>query len=219
MAGLAVLLLILLLLATPGLAIYLACRWVHTRRTNAGAERRGERIAIALVGTLAISSPYLLFKAGELHFALSRVPQPLDVSWIEYRLEHSWGFGLPGDNETGFIIYRMTGGSARWARNQGQNLGALLPGGAAVWHMTPVDESGDHDRWHTYDSASTTSDQAANLKGYLDTYGYSIPIEKGPDIEFNDAIQNPGSFYSYGRGSSVIVVDPKRGKIYVAYPG
>lgn len=101
MAGLAVLLVILLLLATPGLAIYLACRWFRTRRINAGGERRGERIAIALAAALAISSPYLLFKAAELYFALSRIPQPLQVFWIEYRLEQAGGLGLPGGNETG----------------------------------------------------------------------------------------------------------------------
>lgn len=219
MAGLAVLLLILLLLATPGLAIYLACRWVYRTRINAGEERRGERIAIALAGALAMSSPYLLFKAGEVYFALSRLPQPLQISWIEYRLEQGWGLGLPGDNETGFVIYRMTSGSAEWARSQGQNLGAMLPGGSAVWHLTPVDESGADNPWHQYDSASSPRSHAANLKEYLDKYGFPIPVEDGRDIEFNDAIQNPGSFYSYGRGGSVTVVDPKRGKIYLAYAG
>lgn len=217
MAGLAVLLLILLLLATPGLAIYLACRWVYRRRINPGQDRRGERIAIAFSGALAISSPYLVFKACEIYFALSYVPQPLQVFWIEYRLEQAGGLGLPGGNETGFVVYRMTGKSAEWTRSRGQNLGAILPGGSTVWHPTPIDDRGAHDRWHANDSASAPPDHAPNLEEYLDRYGFSIPIENGRDIEFNDAIQNPGSFYSYGRSGSVIVVDPKRGKIYVAY--
>lgn len=121
-------------------------RWLRTRWVNAGGERRGERIAIVLAGALAISSPYLLFKAYELHFVLSRVPEPLRVSWIGYRLEQSWGIGMPGDKETGFVVYRMTDRSAEWARNQGQNLGASLPGGSTSWHQTPVDESGTHNR-------------------------------------------------------------------------
>lgn len=219
MAGFAVLLFILLLLAIPVLGLYLLYRWLRTRWVKAGDERRGERIAIVLAGALAISSPYLLFKAYELHFVLSRVPEPLRVSWIEYRLEQSWGIGMPGDNETGFVVYRMTGRSAEWARSQGQNLGASLPGGSTSWHQTPVDESGTHNRWHHYDSASAPRRHAANLKEYLDKYGFSIPLENGRDIEINDAIQHPGSFYSYGRGGSVTVVDPKRGKIYFAYAG
>ena len=219
MAGFAVLFFFLLVLATPVLGLYFVCRWLRTRWVNAGGEQRGERIAIVLAGALAICSPYLLFKAYELHFVLSRVPEPLRVFWIEYRLEQSWGIGLPGDKETGFVVYIMTDRSAEWARNQGQNLGASLPGGSTSWHQTPVDESGTHNRWHHYDSASASRRHAANLKEYLDKYGFSIPLGNGRDIEINDAIQHPGSFYSYGRGGSVTVVDPKRGKIYFAYAG
>lgn len=113
----------------------------------------------------------------------------------------------------------MTGGSVEWARSRGQNLGAMLPGGSTVWRPTPVDDSGDLDRWHANDSASAPPDHAPNLKEYLDRYGFSIPIENGRDVEFNDAIRKPGSFYSYGRGGSVTVVDPQRGKMYVAYAG
>ncbi|WP_394658122.1 hypothetical protein, partial [uncultured Novosphingobium sp.] len=59
----------------------------------------------------------------------------------------------------------------------------------------------------------------ASLQEYLDKYGFSIPIEKGVDREFNDAIQKPGSFYKYERGGSVTVIDIARGKIYFAYAG
>lgn len=219
MAGFVVLLCFLLLLVLPLLGLYLLDRWLRARWVNAGDEHRGEGIAIVLAGALAISSPYLAFKAYELHFVLSRVPEPLHVSWIEYRLEKSWGIGMPGDNETGFVIYRMTSGSTDWARKQGQHLGDKLPGGSAEWHQTPVDESGAHNRWHQYDSTSEPHGRKANLAEYLDKYGFPIPIEKGRDAEINYAVQNPGSFYSYERGGSVTVISPTQGKIYFAYAG
>lgn len=212
MAGFAIYFFILLLPAIPIVAIYLLYRWLRTRWINADEGHRGERIAIVLAGALAVTSPYSLFKAYELHVVLARVPEPLHVSWIEYRLEEAWGIGLPGDNETGFVVYRMTAGSTDWARSKGRNLGSMLPGGSSNWRPTPVDDNSSRNRWHR-------NGDAANLKQYLGTYGFPIPLEDGRDIEFNDAVQHPGSFYSYGLGGSVTVVDPKRGKIYFAYAG
>lgn len=58
-----------------------------------------------------------------------------------------------------------------------------------------------------------------DLVEYLDKYGFSIPIEEGRLDEANKAIQSGGSFYSYGKGGSVTIVDPARGKVYFAYAG
>ena len=61
---------------------------------------------------------------------LARVPEPLEVASIEYRLEESWGLGfLPGDNQTGFAVCRLTDASTGWARSQGGRLGEMLPRG------------------------------------------------------------------------------------------
>ena len=219
MAGFALLLGLLLLLILPVVGLYHLCRWLYARWVDASGAHRSRRVAIVLAGALVVSSPYLLFKGYELHFVLSRVPEPLHVSWIEYRLEEAWGIGMPGDNETGFVVYRMTDRSAEWARSKKHRLGDMLPGGSASWHPTPVDESGPHNTWHQYDSDPALRDHKANVSEYLGKYGFSIPLEKGRDTEADDAIQHPGSFYSYGRGGSVTIVDPRRGKIYYAYAG
>lgn len=82
------------------------------------------RIAIVCTGLLIVTSPYLLFKAYELHTALAKIPRPLHVAWIEYRLEKSFGgIGFPSDNETGFIVYRLSASSTQWARSRGRGLG------------------------------------------------------------------------------------------------
>lgn len=211
---------IILILLTPvaligGVLFLLRKRW---QRTN--PEQRNRRAAIVLAGLLVVTSPYLLFKAYELRFVLARVPSPLHVAWIEYRLEDSFGgIGLPGDNETGFVVYRLTDASAQWARSKGARLGEALPGGAESWHATPVDDSGARHRWHHYDSEAEKRGYPATIAEYLDAYGFSIPIEKGRDDEANRAIRASGSFYSYGRGGSVTIVDPARGKVYFAYAG
>lgn len=126
---------------------------------------------------------------------------------------------MPGDNETGFVVYRLTERTTLWARSKGSRLGEALPGGRTSWHATPVDETGSRNRWHDYDSEAERHRHRATIREYLDTYGFSIPVEKGQDDEANRAIREAGSFYSYGRGGSVTIVDPARGKVYFAYAG
>jgi hypothetical protein len=54
---------------------------------------------------------------------------------------------------------------------------------------------------------------------YLGKYGFLIAIEEIRVAEVDQAIQTPGSFYKVGRGGSVTVVDPIRGKVYFFYAG
>ncbi|KAA9020140.1 MULTISPECIES: hypothetical protein [Sphingobium] len=220
MTGFAIFLGIILILLTPLILIGALLVLLRRKFRATQHEDRAKRIAIVLAGIAVIASPYLTFKAYELHFVLARVPSPLHVAWIEYRLEDSFGgIGMPGDNETGFVVYRLTEGTAEWARSKGSRLGEALPGGRTSWHATPVDETGSRNRWHHYDSEAERHRHPVTIREYLDTYGFSIPVETGRDDEANRAIREAGSFYSYGRGGSVTIVDPARGKVYFAYAG
>ncbi|OCP01760.1 MULTISPECIES: hypothetical protein [unclassified Ensifer] len=197
------------------------------RRT--GPDQVVRRRLILAFGLLAIVAPYVASKIAERNHVLSRVPEPLEVAEIEYRLEELFGVGfMPGDNETGFVVYRLTEDSADWARKQGSRLGDRLPGAKGVWRATPVEDRSDEatvSLWHHYDDRPQMMDaerperHLASLEEYLEKYGFSIPIEKGRTDEANKAIQSGGSFYSYGKGGSVTVVDPARGKVYFAYAG
>ncbi|WP_246728497.1 hypothetical protein [Microvirga terricola] len=180
---------------------------------------------IVIAGLLLVGVPYLLVQRYEHQLLLARVPAPLEVASVEYQLEESWGVGfMPGDNETGFVVYRLTNASAEWARNQGSRLGDMLPGGASRWHPTPVKNAHDNG-WHPYDhdpqmmSAQRAEQHLPTIAEYLEKYGFTIPIESGRDSEADQSIQSEGSFYSYGRGGSVTIVDPIRGKVYFAYAG
>jgi hypothetical protein len=191
--------------------------------------RRGQifkRTTIIVVGLFLISWPYIAIKVYERKALLARVPKPLQVASVEYRLEESWGLGfMPGDNETGFVVYRLTDASSEWARRQGPSLGKMLPGGAANWRPTPVDDIGDQKLWHPYDddpqmmSHGRPKQHPPTIFEYLEKYGFTIPIEEGRDDEADRAIQAEGSFYSYGKGLSVTIIDPIHGKVYFAYAG
>lgn len=179
-----------------------------------------KRLCIVGAGAVVIACPYLTFKVWELNFILARVPDPLHASWIEYRVETASGIGMPGDNETGFVVYRLTRDSARWARTRAARLEELLPGGSRNWQPTPVaDWSDGGSRWHPYDDDHPTPAHAPDIKEFLGKYGFEISIEPARADEFNRAIQASGSFYSYGPGGSVTIVDPRRGKVYFAYAG
>lgn len=220
MTGFAIFLGIILVLLTPFILIGALLALLRKKFRATQHQDRAKRIAIVLAGLAVIASPYLIFKAYELHFVLARVPTPLHVAWIEYRLEDSFGgIGMPGDNETGFVVYRLTERTAQWARSKGSRLGEALPGGRTNWYATPVDETSSGNRWHHDDSEAERHRHPATIREYLDTYGFSIPVERGRDDEANRAIREAGSLYSYGRGGSVTIVDPARGKVYFAYAG
>ncbi|MBY5358783.1 hypothetical protein HFO97_02040 [Rhizobium leguminosarum] len=215
---------LLIIAAIAALFFGLRRMWRRTR-----PNQRLLRTLIIALCLGAIALPYVAIKIGERNYVLARVPKPLEVAEIEYRLEESWGVGfMPGDNETGFVVYRLTDVSADWARKQGRQLGNMLKGAKGAWRETPVDDRSDETaigQWHPYDRDSDMmaverpKRHPATIFEYLEKYGFTISIEHGRDDEANQSIQSSGSFYSYGEGGSVTIVDPGRGKVYFAYAG
>ena len=179
-----------------------------------------KRFGFCGTGILVIALPYLTYKAWEYSVVFARVPEPLQSSWIEYRVEEAWGIGLPGDAETGIVVFRLTSSSAAWARAKAADLGHFLPGGSQEWQPTPVDDRPDGGkRWHLHDGRGPPPPHGPDIKEYLDKFGFSIPVDRRRIDEVNRAIRTPGSFYSYGRGGRVTIVDPQSGKVYFAYAG
>lgn len=178
-----------------------------------------ERLGFLGVGLVAISSPYTAFKIHELNLVFERVPDPLRAIWIEYREEKSWGHGLPGDAETGVVVYRLTDGSARRAQAEGDRLRESLPGGYESWHPTPI-ANWDYDGspWRKSRDNIKNSPHGPDIKEYLDKYA-PIPIDQQRIDEINQAIRTTGSFYSYGRGGSITIVSPMNEKVYFAFAG
>lgn len=214
----------LLAFATLGF-VAIVLRFFFWLWQQTGSDQKLARGLIVIMTIAFVVSPYVAYKIYERAAVLARVPKPLEVATVEYRLEESWGIGGPGDNETGFVVYRLTASSAEWARSRGNNLGTMLAGGGeAKWHPTPVGANGDQEIWYPSNvDRSTRVDRSGGhlpvIDEFLVRYGFPISVEKGRDADANSAIQTSGSFYSYGRGGSVTIVDPKRGKVYFAYAG
>ena len=62
-------------------------------------------------------------------------------------------------------------------------------------------------------TAEKASSYRYSVLTFLSLYGFEIPLAKGVVAEADDAIAKSGSFYAYGRGGSVTIVDPIRGKV------
>ena len=217
---LATLTVIMVLIVAAIVAVFLALRRLWRKTKPGQTVARGLIVALGLG---IIASCYVGLKINERNFVLARVPAPLDVAEIEYRQEELWGLGfMPGDNETGLVVYRLTDKSAEWARSKGNQLPDALLGEQQVWAQTPVADKDDE--WgfqETYDpKTGRTSDRAPpDISGFLGKFGFDIEVEDVLQNEVNKAVQSPGSFYSYGSGGSVTIVDPANGKVYFAYAG
>ena len=201
-------------------AVFLALRrlWRNTKPGQTAA-----RGVIVALGLGIIASCYVGLKIHERNFVLARVPAPLDVAEIEYRQEELWGLGfMPGDNETGLVIYRLTDKSAEWARSKGNQLPDALAGEQKTWAQTPVtdnDEKWGFDENYDLTTGRTRDRSPPDILGFLGKYGFDIEVEDALQSEVNKAVQTPGSFYSYGPGGSVTIVDQANGKVYFAYAG
>ena len=58
-----------------------------------------------------------------------------------------------------------------------------------------------------------------NIRDYLDKYGFIIEIDRNIEDSINDAIRNPGSYYIYNSGGSLIVVVPSASQVFFIYAG
>lgn len=182
------------------------------KATPAGGHLR--RTGIVFAAALSVCSPYIIWKAHQITLIFAPVPKPLHALWIEYSVEKSGG---PGDNETGFVVYRLTSGSADWAKSQGAALDVALDAKDGIWTSTPVDdmflESGKCDD----DDDRNKPLCQANFGKYLNRRGYGVPVDKNWLARANHVARTPGSFYRYGRSGQLTIVDASAGKVYFAY--
>ena len=150
---------------------------------------------------------------------LSFVPDALGVDDIDYVEEQSWGIpllGLPGDNETGIIVYELPGDAAETLAKEGLHYLQNLP---ANPRSRGRDWRGSYNRWQT-----TPFDDAARVRmtwAYTDIprdCGFCIRIDPGVWAEVKRIVSAPGSYYAFGR-IGVIVVSPRQRKVVYMYNG
>jgi hypothetical protein len=151
------------------------------------------------------------------------VPADLEVISVIYDKQKDWGtplLRLPGDNETGLIVFGlpdpvaekiMTDGVAYF--NRPANVARRFGGQTTYmeWQETPLVPSA---KW----TASDQQPSRINIEDYLNKYGFGIEIDKGIEVMVNESLSTPGNYYSYGRYGLVIVI-PKARRVVYTYAG
>ena len=215
MTQLIVVIVLLLLLALIGGLLYVAIRCAILFPK-----------AFLLVTVVIICSAVTYYKHLEIAYRLSFVPERLKVEKILYAKEESWGFG-PGGNETGVIVYELPEAIAKQISKDGINHLSSLPhqsteshdwhGRYEKWHSTPIPYS---DNWAGTKSESKTNPGAfvAEIKMYLNRYGFSIPIDPNIEAEIDYTISEKDSFFAYGR-IGLIIINPRARRVIYAYNG
>jgi len=150
---------------------------------------------------------------------LGRLPRELHVSKTLYR--HEKVFGLdPGGNETGFIVYALPEAAIKRVRSSGMAyVGQLnIKKGRFNWYQgwseTPVPTLG----WCCTPKSVAVA-AGVHSENYLSRWGFGIPIAKPLLEEVDEVLNNPGSFYTYGQGGSLLIIAPARKKVYLLYAG
>lgn len=142
----------------------------------------------------------------EREFRLSIVPEKLSVSNIIYIKEEVFGFG-PGGNETGVLAYELPDKIASDIENIGIEYFA---------NLTPRQRN-NRDLYQKWRKTPITD--IDKIEDHLNRYGYSILIDKQIENEIDEAISKPGSFVVNGRGGSILIVNPKTRRVFIAYSG
>ncbi|MCO5145119.1 MAG: hypothetical protein M9895_02935 [Aquamicrobium sp.] len=161
-------------------------------------------IAIVILG-------YGGWKVAERRHYLSFAPCGMDVSGIAYMKNEAWGIGLPGDNETGIVVYRLPGSVAEAIEAQGIDYFRTLKcdvrkygrrGQYRSWLETPV---APDRRWG----------EQIKVSSYLNRYGFGIPVRRSVEVMVDQAISAPGAFYAYGRIGTILVIPTEHRAVFM----
>lgn len=168
-------------------------------------------IFVSLVITL-----FVLYKFFIYQFHLSFLPDGMWVWKQLYAKEEAWGIGLPGDNETGLIIFELPNRTSKKVMKNGIDyLKTLKPGKKCSdeWQETP---KLSNPYWFNREDQH---DNTPNIEHYLFRYGFYIPLDAKVIDQINQTIATPGSYVSYCRGGGAVLVMPKINRIALAYSG
>jgi hypothetical protein len=142
----------------------------------------------------------LTIRLTEQHHWLSLLPSSLQVSKILYVENDSWGFG-PGGNETGVVLYELPESAVQPLLHDDR------------WSATPMAHSG---KWFkTMDGEILP---APSLDNFLNQYGFGIAVNPVITKSINNALSQPGSYFTYTRTGMVIVMPSER-RVAFVYAG
>lgn len=183
------------------------------------AYKRLSRLYFLLLLIVLVVIPYAAFKNWEASFMLSSVPDALNITFISYSEEESWGFG-PSGNEAGIRVYPLPEQIANEISLRGLEFFNNLPPN----HQQSREWRGRYEKWLETpirpDSQWKPNERTARLDiyDYICAYGFCIDVEPSVVEEANAIINSAGSYYAYGR-VGVIVVSPGKKLVLYMYNG
>ena len=178
------------------------------KRPRMSTLRKSEkRIGCLAALLLLIIVPVGAFMYARHENTMNLAPADLEVTGIVYDKQENWGsplLPLPGDNETGLIVYGLTDSVANKITAEGINFFNREKNrerrkgrqrSHSEWRETPVVTD---NRW------VFKGGPPAKIAAYLGKYGFGIVIDKFVEDMIDQAIQQSGSYYSHGRTGIVI---------------
>jgi hypothetical protein len=193
--------------------------------------RRGVGCLVALFAVALLIFGWIKYR--EYRHYRDIVPFGLRVTGIEYRAENDFGgVGLPGDNETGVVVYSLEPKQAQQLAQEGLNAVSRLgrqkgtwepddPRRKALygsWMPTPALDVAAAD-WKVHSAQRPPTGQPIRIREFLDKYGFDIPVARPVEREIDESLATPGSYFSFARGGKVFILMPARRKGVLAYAG
>ena len=185
------------------------------------------RRKLLLLGFGVFAAAFLAWKAFVYYDRLRIVPEAMNVWWVRYAWEKSWGFG-PGGSYTGIIVYDMPEAVKTELLEKGLAwLNALPPNtspgaydSVSDWRETPIPNTY---RWT--DPAAcppSTSDRymlaypngCPSISGFMGGYGL-LSFDRDFEVMANEALFSPGAYYAFGRFGILIMIPARERIIYV----
>jgi len=177
------------------------------------------------------TAAFLAWECFVYHHHLRFVPEAMNVWWVRYVSEESWGFG-PGGNESGIIVYDMPDNvreeledkGLTWLETLPPNSWQGLQGRYFDWHTTPVPTT------HSWADPAACPPKASDryitiypngcpsISGYMGAYGFPISFDRDVEKMVNEALFSPGAYYAFGR-IGILIVIPARERIVYVYNG
>lgn len=177
-----------------------------------GASTKRRRRICAFFLFLLVSVPVGLLGWHQRSFALSVVPDALQVASIDYAKEESWGFG-PGGNEAGVRIFPLKDAVARDILAKGIQFFLDMPANA------DQDKRGWRGRYRDWMVTPAFSESGRfDMIEYVCAYGFCIDVDKAITADVNRILNTPGSYYARGR-IGMLIVSPRDHKVIYLYNG
>ena len=153
-------------------------------------------------------------------------PYWLNIKKITYSKEESWGIGMPGDNETGVIVYDLQSEIAEKIKKEGIEFFKHLPQ-VTYSNNGEYYRRGSYDNWsempikkkkYSNEDEKTKVEALTDIDEYLNKYGFGISVDPKIKAQINHAISKVGSYYAYGRYGMLIII-PEQHKVVYMYAG